>query len=237
MMVARLWRFSMSPVATASSLLPAFGEAEKHRLAALFRLWREGSGLGASDERQLAVLLRGLAMTRAVEILEEEAFLRLVAPLAGEVALSVEERRSLLRRVMPLLRTREMTREEKNELAALFHDPKNRMRLTSKLRRSMSAALESQFDPDDVLSEAYIRAETRWANRPKEPEKQFVWIYGIVQEQFYDMLRKARGQARRASPGGSLPGQLGRRDCPGDPPDPDRGLDARGAGGARVAVA
>jgi hypothetical protein len=34
------------------------------------------------------------------------------------------------------------------------------------------------------LSEAYIRAETRWPARPREPEKQYVWLYGIVHDQF-----------------------------------------------------
>src|SRR5262245_14131954 len=75
-------------------------------------------------------------------------------------------RQSLLRQVKPLIETRELTKEEKEELAGLFE--RYQMRLTSKLRRSIGAALEAEFDADDVLSEAYIRAETRWFARPAE---------------------------------------------------------------------
>jgi DNA-directed RNA polymerase specialized sigma24 family protein len=173
---------------------PPFGEAEERKLASLFLLWREKAGLEAKEERQFALLLRDLVKSRAAEALESDAFLRLVAPFAGEAEFSDEEKRYLVRRVKPLLKTRELTKDEKDELAGLFK--RFRMRLTSKLRRSISAALEAQFGPEDVLSEAYIRAETRWAVRPQEPEKQYVWLYGIVHEQFYDMLRKVHAVSR-----------------------------------------
>ena len=71
-----------------------------------------------------------------------------------------------------------------------------RMRLSSKLTRQIGAALESEFGPDDVLSESYISAETRWHARPTDPEKDYVWLYGIVHEQFYDMLRKVNAAKR-----------------------------------------
>ena len=70
------------------------------------------------------------------------------------------------------------------------------MRLSSKLSRSIGAALESEFGPDDVLSESYIRAETHYHARPTDPEKQYVWLYGIVHDQFYDMLRTVNAAKR-----------------------------------------
>jgi RNA polymerase sigma factor (sigma-70 family) len=173
---------------------PQFGEAEEQRLAFLFHLWREKSRLGAGEEREFVLLLKDLVKARAVEALDSDAFLRLVDPFAGATGLSEDEKLSLVRRVKPLLKIRELTKEEKDELAGLFE--RYRMRLSSKLRRSIGAALEAQFDPDDVLSEAYIRAETRWAVRPRELEKQYVWLYGIVHEQFYDMLRKVHAVKR-----------------------------------------
>jgi len=173
---------------------PQFGETEERKLASLFRLWREKSGLGAREERQLSFLLKALVKSRAAEALETDAFLRLVEPFAGEVEFSDDEKRSLLRRVKPLLKTRELTTDEKNELAGLFD--RYRMRLSSKLRRSISAALEAQFEPDDVLNEAYIRAGTHWYARPEDPQKDYVWLYGIVHDQFCDMLRKANAAKR-----------------------------------------
>ena len=70
------------------------------------------------------------------------------------------------------------------------------MRLWSKLSRSIGATLEAKFEPDDVLEEAYIRAMTRWSARPQDPEKQYVWLYGIVHEQFCDMLRRVNAVKR-----------------------------------------
>lgn len=177
-----------------------FGEAEGQELTSLFRSWREGSGLAAAEERRFAGLLKALVESRAVAALDAEAFLRIVEPFAGPVELSDEEKQSLIRRVKPLIQTRELTKEEKDELAGLFE--RYRMRLTSKLRRSIGAALEAEFDADDVLSEAYIRAETRWFARPSEPERHYVWIYGIVHDQLYDMLRKVNAVKR----GGRLKG-------------------------------
>jgi RNA polymerase sigma factor (sigma-70 family) len=171
-----------------------FGEAEGQELASLFRSWREDSGLAADEERRFAVLLNALVTSRAAGALEAGAFLRLVEPFAGPVELGDEEKQSLLRRVKPLIQTRELTKEEKDELAGLFE--RYRMRLTSKLRRSIGAALEAEFDADDVLNEAYIRAETRWFARPAEPERYYVWIYGIVHDQLYDMLRKVNAVKR-----------------------------------------
>ena len=101
---------------------PRFCEAEEQELASLFRLWREESGLGASEERQFARLLKALVLSRAAEALEADAFLGLLLPMAGDAALGDEEQRLLLRRVKPLLKTRELTKEEKQELAELLRD-------------------------------------------------------------------------------------------------------------------
>jgi hypothetical protein len=171
-----------------------FGEAEGQELTSLFRSWREESGLAATEERQFAVLLKALVESRAVEALDAEAFLRLVEPFSGPVGLSEDEKQSLIRRVKPLLQTRELTKDEKDELAGLFE--RYRMRLTSKLRRSIGAALQAEFEPGDILSDAYIRAETRWFARPEEPERHYVWIYGIVHDQLTDMLRKVSAVKR-----------------------------------------
>jgi RNA polymerase sigma factor (sigma-70 family) len=171
-----------------------FGEADKRTLACLFLRWREASGLGASEERQFALLLRDLVKSNAAEALETDAFIRIVEPFAGEVAFCDDERRFLLRRVKPLLTTRELTPAEKNELAGLFE--RYRMRLSSRLRRSIVAAREAEFEPDDVLNEAYIRAETRWPGRPQEPENHYVWLYGIVHDQLCDMVRKVNAVKR-----------------------------------------
>ena len=115
-------------------------------------------------------------------------------PYAEQAELTEDEQSALVRRVKPLLKTPELTEDEKKDLARLFD--RYRMRLSSKLSRSISAALESEFGPDDVLSESYIRAETRYHARPTDPEKQYVWLYGIVHDQFYDMLRKVNADKR-----------------------------------------
>src|SRR5262249_55245344 len=54
------------------------------------------------------------------------------------------------------------------------------------------------LEPAEVLQEAYIRAMTRWSSRPKDPDpkKEYVWLYGIVHEQFYDMLRRLKAVKR-----------------------------------------
>jgi len=174
--------------------VPQFGEIEERDLISLFGLWRQETGLGAREERHFSHLLKRLVASRAAEVVEADAFIRVVQPFAGEVQFSDDEKRTLIRRVKPLLKIRELTRDEKDELAKLFD--RYHMRLWTKLRRSIGAALEAQFDPDDVLSEAYIRAETRWFARPADPEKHYVWLYGIVHEQFCDMLRELKAVKR-----------------------------------------
>ena len=37
---------------------------------------------------------------------------------------------------------------------------------------------------------------TRWSARPDDPDKQYVWLYGIVHEQFCDMLRRVKAVKR-----------------------------------------
>jgi DNA-directed RNA polymerase specialized sigma24 family protein len=171
--------------------LPDFDE---RKLKDLLIRWREKCGLEASDEKQFTLFLKALVMSREPEVLESDAFIQLVEPFAGEVRLSDEEKGTLVRQVKPLLRIREITVQEKEELARSFDQ--YRMRLWSKVRRSIGAALEAQFDPDDVLSEAYIRAESRWCTRPIDPAKTYVWLYGIVHDQYRDMLRRAKAAKR-----------------------------------------
>jgi DNA-directed RNA polymerase specialized sigma24 family protein len=175
-------------------LAPEFGEIEEQKLTDLLGQWRAEAGLGASDERQFALLLRVLIKSRAADDLESESFLRLMQPYAGRADLTDNEKSALIRCVKPLLKIRELTEDEKKDLARLFD--RYRMRLSSKLNRSIGATLESEFGPDDVLSESYIRAETRYHARPTDPEKHYVWLYGIVHDQFYDMLRKMNAAKR-----------------------------------------
>ena len=131
---------------------------------------------------------------KAAEALEDDGIIRLAQSFVGSVELSDEEKRVLIGRIKPLLVSRELTKDEKDELARLFD--RYRMRLWTKLSRSIGAGLEAKLEPDDVLSEAYIRAETRWTVRPEDPEKHYVWVYGIVQDQFRDMLRMVRADKR-----------------------------------------
>lgn len=90
--------------------------------------------------------------------------------------------------------TVQLTREEKEFLAELFE--RYRMRLWSMLRRKIGPSLEAKFDIDDVLSEAYMRAEKRWFARPEDPEKYYVFLYGVVHEQFVEMVRRESGVTR-----------------------------------------
>lgn len=87
-----------------------------------------------------------------------------------------------------------MTREEQEELARLFE--RYRMRLWTMLRRKIGVSLQAKLEPEDILSEAYIRAERRWTARPTEPERHFVWLYGIVHDQYVEMVRKLRAGIR-----------------------------------------
>ena len=144
-----------------------------------------GSRSGATEENQFAHLLKALVASRAAEPLESDAFVLLLRPFAGGVEFGADERQDLVRQVKPLLGVRVLTEQEKKELARLFD--RYHMRLWSKLRRATGAALEARFDPSDVLQEAYIRAMTRWSARPHDPDKQYVWLYGIVHDQFCDI--------------------------------------------------
>ena len=109
------------------------------------------------------LLLKALVRSRTADDLESESFLRLIQSYAGQADLTDDEKSALVRWVKPLLKIRELTEDEKKDLARLFD--RYRMRLSSKLSRSIGAALESEFGPDDVLSESYIRAETRYHAR------------------------------------------------------------------------
>jgi DNA-directed RNA polymerase specialized sigma24 family protein len=165
-------------------------QADGQELKRLLVQWRDGSGLSAGEEHRLAALLRRLARAReGDEVPQGDDLIRVLLPVAEEARLGDEEREIFVREMGHLVSGRELTKEEKDELAGLFD--RYRMRLWAKLRRTLGAASDARYDPDDVLSETYLRAETRWTDRPADPAGHYVWLYGLVHDQLCDMIRRA----------------------------------------------
>ena len=99
---------------------------------------------GTTDRAPAQGIGRG---SRTADDLDSKGFLRLIQSYAGQVDFTDDEKAALVRRIKPLLKSRELTEDEQKELVGLFD--RYRMRLSSKLNRSIGAALESEFGPDE----------------------------------------------------------------------------------------
>lgn len=70
------------------------------------------------------------------------------------------------------------------------------LKLSEMVRRHIGQRLAARLHPEDVLQEAFLRAERRWENRPSNPEDHYCWLYGMVRDEMLDQIRKAMAEKR-----------------------------------------
>jgi RNA polymerase sigma-70 factor (ECF subfamily) len=70
------------------------------------------------------------------------------------------------------------------------------LRLSEMVRRHIGQRLAARIHPEDVLHDAFLRAEKRWASRPADPADHYCWLYGIVRDEMIDQIRKAMAGKR-----------------------------------------
>src|SRR5262245_46781461 len=79
------------------------------------------------------------------------------------------------------------------------------LKLSSMVRRHIGPRLAAKLDAGDVLNAAFLRARSRWRDRPPEPSDRYCWLYGIVRDQVRDEIRRALGATRSLDREFSLP--------------------------------
>src|SRR5262245_11027573 len=70
------------------------------------------------------------------------------------------------------------------------------LKLSEMVRRHIGRRLAARLHPEDVLQDAFLRAEKRCDNCPSKPEDQCCWLYGIVRDEMLDQIRKAMAEKR-----------------------------------------
>ena len=78
-------------------------------------------------------------------------------------------------------------------LAKVFES--HRPRLLAMLRRRMDPALAPRMDPEDILSEAFLRASPRWSDQDPAMSS-YCWLYRIVLDCLIEAWRAAHAQGR-----------------------------------------
>ena len=79
------------------------------------------------------------------------------------------------------------------------------LKLSGMVRRQIGPRLAARIDAEDVLNAAFLRARTRWHDRPSDPAGHYCWLYGVVRNQVQDEVRKALGPTRSLDRELSLP--------------------------------
>jgi RNA polymerase sigma-70 factor, ECF subfamily len=79
-------------------------------------------------------------------------------------------------------------------LAKVFDE--HRDRLTEMVRRRIGPALASRVDPEDVLSEAFLRARDRWSSHDPAKISTYAWLYRIVLDAIVAAWRNANAAGR-----------------------------------------
>src|SRR4051794_16327057 len=66
-----------------------------------------------------------------------------------------------------------------------------RPRLVALVRRSMDYSLMSRLDADDIVNNAFLRAQRKWAAFGRRPDGQaYTWLAGIVRDCLSDAWRQ-----------------------------------------------
>ncbi len=84
-----------------------------------------------------------------------------------------------------------------SELAALgkvFEE--HTERLLAMVRRRIDRALAPRIDPEDILSEAFLRARGRWSSYNPKVMSTYTWLYRIVLDCLIETSRKAHSAGR-----------------------------------------
>jgi RNA polymerase sigma-70 factor (ECF subfamily) len=78
-------------------------------------------------------------------------------------------------------------------LGQLFEE--HRPRLLAMLQRRIDPSLSAKLDPEDVLNQAFLRAQRRWgAFRDSGSISPYAWLYRIAQDCLIDAWRQYRGR-------------------------------------------
>jgi RNA polymerase sigma-70 factor, ECF subfamily len=79
-------------------------------------------------------------------------------------------------------------------LAKLFDE--HRERLLAMVRRRIDPTLATRFDPEEVLTEAFLRAGTKWAEFDPAAMSTYTWLYRIALDCLIEAWRKANSAGR-----------------------------------------
>lgn len=71
----------------------------------------------------------------------------------------------------------------------------HRPRLVAMVQRRIAPALAPRVDPEDILSEAFLRARRRWSNRDPAMSD-YTWLYRITLDCLIDAWRAANADGR-----------------------------------------
>lgn len=78
-------------------------------------------------------------------------------------------------------------------LGQLFQE--HRPKLLAMLQRRIDPSLLAKIDPEDILNEAFLRAQRRWSSFRECPKMTpYAWLYRIVKDCLYEAWRKFRGR-------------------------------------------
>jgi RNA polymerase sigma-70 factor, ECF subfamily len=83
---------------------------------------------------------------------------------------------------------------EFGELGALFEV--HRPRLRAMLDRRIDRRLAPKIGAEDVLHEAYLVAQRRWADFQQEPRAPYPWLYGLTRDALLDAWRRLQRGVR-----------------------------------------
>src|SRR5262245_43695236 len=71
----------------------------------------------------------------------------------------------------------------------------HRPRLLAMVERRIAPALASRVDPEDILGDAFLRAQLRWSNRDPAMSA-YAWLYRITLDCLIDAWRAANADGR-----------------------------------------
>lgn len=91
-----------------------------------------------------------------------------------------------------------MTESTSNELASLAsHFQENRARLLRTIENRIDVSLRRRLDPEDVLSDAFVKAQRRWAEyRQAPPISLYPWLHQQVLDSLFTAWRRHDGAGR-----------------------------------------
>src|SRR5437867_3906632 len=74
----------------------------------------------------------------------------------------------------------------------------HRPRLLAMLQRRIDPKLRARVDPEDILADAFLAAQGKWARYKQQPAiTPYAWLYRIVLDSLSEAWRKQNRQRRR----------------------------------------